>query len=625
MALYSAIGSALSGLNAAQAGIDLVSRNIANAGTPGYTRKTLQLQNQLAGDTSIGVSVLNVTRNVDTYLQQQVRTEGAATQRLNVYADFLGRVDTMFGTPDSNTSVAASVTTLETKLQALATTPDDPAARQTFLNSASNLASQLNSMSAKIQGMRQEAEQSISTSVDQANSDLKTVATLNQQISQRQASNYPVADLEDERDKAIDDLSKLMDIKTVQRDDGTIAVFTGGGQLLLDKQPVQLAFDAHTNLNANSSYNIDGTKRGVGTITLRNGSTSVDLIAAGAFRSGQIAGYIEMRDKVLPQAQSQLDELASQLALSLSQENVPSAAATGSGGATGLSVDTSAMLAGNTLNLTYTDDGGTQHKVTVVKVTDPTAPPLQNTATADQNDTVIGINFNQPMAGVVSDLQAALGSNVVVSNPSGNTLSFVNDAGSGGTSTVDALSATVTPTSLADAGTGLPLFVDGASGTPYSASLDNPPQVVGFAGRITVNKAVLADDTSLVVYQTSPQTLIGDDTRPNDLLARLTDSTRQYSATTGIGSATTPFAGSLDSFARRIVSFQSSQAASASTDAAAQQTASNSLQDKFNSDTGVNIDTEMSSLIVLQNTYASNARLISTVQELFQVLLSIGK
>lgn len=624
MSLYSAIGSAMSGLNASQAGLDLVSRNIANSGTAGYTRKTSVVSNNIAGGEGIGVQTLAATRNVDSFLQQQIRTETGKSSQLGVYNSFLSRVNNMFGAPDSDSSMAASVTAMISKLQAVATSPDDPAARQTFLNSATNLTSQLNSMSQQLQGMRLEAEQNISTSVDTANTQLKTIADLNNQIAQRQATNVSVADLQDQRDAAIDKLSTLMDIKAVPHDDGTVAVFTGGGQLLLDKQPVKLTFDEHTSIDAKSSYNIDPSKRTVGTITLQNGTTSVDLIASGAFRTGAISGYLDMRDKVLPQAQSQLDELASQLALSMSQENVDGTAAT-SGAATGFSIDSSALLSGNSINLTYTDTpGGTEHKVTIVKVTDSSVLPLSNNATANPNDTVVGINFNQPMAGIVADIQAALPASVSVSNPSGNVISFLDD-GAAGASDVNAVSATVTSTGLADSGTGLPLFVDGNGQAIYSGSLDNPPQVVGFAGRISVNKAVLADDTSLVVYSTSPQTLIGDDTRPNALLARLGDTSRQYSATSGIGSATTPFSGSVDSFARRIVSVQAAQAQNASDNASAQSMVSDALQQKFDSETGVNIDNEMSNLIVFQNAYAANARVITTVKQLFDVLLSIGR
>ena len=624
MSLYSAIGSAISGLNASQAGLDLVSRNIANANTAGYTRKTSVVADNIAGGEGIGVRVLAATRNVDSFLQSQIRTETAKSSQLDVYDKFLSQVNGMFGSPDSQTSMAASVSAMISKLQAVATTPDDPAARQTFLNSASNLASQLNSMTKQVQGLRLQAEQSIASGVDTANTQLQTIADLNNQIAQRQATSTSVADLQDQRDQAVNALSTLMDIKTVARDDGTIAVFTGGGQLLLDKQPVKLSFDEHTNIDASSSYNIDPSKRTVGTITLTNGTTSVDLIASGAFRSGSIAGYLDMRDKVLPQAQSQLDELAAQLATSMSQENVAGTAVT-SGAATGFGVDTSTLLSGNTVNLTYTDTpGGTEHKITFVKVMDPSTLPLANTATANPNDTVVGINFNQPMAGIVADMQAALPASVVVSNPSGTTVNFVDD-GAAGTTDVNAVSATVTSTALTDSGTGLPLFVDGNGQKAFSGSLDNPPQVTGFAGRISVNSAVLADDTSLVVYSTSPQTAIGDDTRPNDLLARLGDTSRQYSSLTGIGSATTPFSGSVDGFARRIVAVQAAAAQGASDNSKAQATVSSALQQRFDSETGVNIDNEMSNLITFQNAYAANARVITTVKQLFDVLLSIGR
>ena len=622
MSLYSAIGSAISGLNASQAGLDLVSRNISNAGTAGYTRKTAVVVNNMAGGEGIGVQVLAATRNVDSFLQAQIRTETGKSAKLNVYDSFLSRVNGMFGAPDSESSVASSVSAMIAKLQAVATSPDDPAARQTFLNSATNLASQLNSMSKQLQGMRLEAEQNISTAVDTANTQLQAIADINNQISQRRATSVSTADLEDQRDIAIDKLSTLMDIKAVRRDDGTVAVFTGGGQLLLDKQPVSLTFDEHTSLDATSSYNIDPTKRTVGTVMLRNGTTSVDLIASGAFRSGSISGYLDMRDRVLPQAQAQLDEMASQMALALSTETVAGAPVT-SGAATGFSIDATSLLSGNSINLTYTDTpAGTQHKITIVKVTDPTVLPLSNTATANPNDTVVGINFNQPMAGIIADIQAALPASVVVDNPSGNLISFVDD-GVAGTSDVNAVSASVTSTGLTGTGTGLPLFVDGHSQGVYSGSLDNPPQVVGFAGRIMVNAAIIANDTSLVVYGAG--VLIGDDARPLDMLARLSDNSRSYSAATGIGNATTPFNGSIDSFARRIVSVQAAQAQNASDNATAQATVSGALQEKFDSETGVNIDNEMSNLIIFQNAYAANARVISTIKELFDVLVSIGR
>lgn len=616
MSLTSALGAAMSGLNVSQSGIDITARNIANVGTPGYTRKVQSQVNALAGGEGIGVRREAAQRQIDEFLQQQLRTASAGTAGLNIKSSMLSRIDTMFGTPNSNSSIAGAISALATMLQELANNPESDSARQSLLNEAGNLAAKMNRMSDTIQDMRLEAERNIAAGVEQANALLKTIAQVNNQISQRQAGSLSVGDLQDKRDMAIDELSRLMDVKVVNRDDGTVTIFTSGGQLLLDRTPVELTFDERTQIDATSTYE----NGGMGTIRLVSGSNSIDLIAAGAIRSGALAGYVEMRDKVLPQAQAQLDELAAQLALSLSEETVASAAAV-DGAAEGFEIDTASMLSGNTISLTYSV-GGVRQNVTIVRVDDPSVLPLSNNVTANPNDVVVGLNFNQPMAGIVADLQAALPAEVVVSNPSGSVLRFLDD-GAADTSDIEALSATVTPAGLADGSTGLALFVDGLNGKIFSNSLDVPPQKAGFASRIQINPALLADDTLLVSYDAGVP--LGDSTRPLDLLARLTSNTRTYMPSTGIGGSATPFNGSIDEFARRLVSFQSAQAANAERDASAQQVVSSSLQDRFDAQTGVNIDDEMSNLLLLQNAYSANARVISTIQDLFNVLMSIGR
>lgn len=617
MSLSSALGAAMSGLNVTQAGIDVTSRNIANVGTPGYTRKVQQQVNALAGGEGIGVRREAAQRQIDEFLQQQLRTASAGSAGLNVKASMLGRIDSMFGSPDSNSSIAGSIGELATMLQELASSPESEAARQSLLNEAGNLAAKLNGMSDTIQSMREEAERNIAAGVEQANALLQTIADVNNQIAQRQAGNLSIGELQDQRDMAIDELSSLMDVKVNNRDDGTVSIFTSGGQLLLDRTPVELRFDEHTQIDATSTY----ANGGVGTISLVTGSTSVDLLAAGAIRSGALAGYIELRDDILPEAQAQLDELAAQLALALSEETIPGTDAI-AGAATGFDIDTATMLPGNTINLTYTVGGVTQN-VTVVRVDDPSVLPLANSVTANPNDIVVGIDFNQPMADIITDLQAALPADVVVSNPAGTTIRFLDD-GAVGNSDIDAVSATVTPSALADGSTGVALFVDSAGGgTIFSNRLDNPGQKAGFAARIQVNQAIVADDTLLVAYDTD--TPLGDATRPLDLLKRLTSDSRAYAPETGIGGTATPFNGSVDGFARRVVSFQSSQAANASRDAEAQQVVASSLQDRFDAQTGVNIDDEMSNLLLLQNAYSANARVITTIKQLFDVLLSIGR
>ncbi|MGX1199287.1 flagellar hook-associated protein FlgK [Parvibaculum sp. MBR-TMA-1.3b-4.2] len=623
MSLTQALNAARSGLAASQAGIDVTSRNIANANTVGYTAKSIDQTNLIVAGESRGVTRLAAQRHVDAFLQQQIRTESAATSALTAKSDMLSRLDRMFGSPESETSISASIDKLAARLSDLITSPEDSAARLTFLNQAKHVATDLNSMSKTVQDLRLEAEQNISDGIAQANTLLKKVANLNQQISQRVGSSLSAADLQDQRDLAINELSKLMDIKVNERDDGTVTVFTGGGQLLLDKTPADLSFDQHTQINASSVYDTDPAKRTVGTVSLVSGSTKVDLVAAGAFKGGSIGGYLELRDKILPEAQNQLDEIASQLALSMSQEKVDGAAAT-SGAATGFDLDTSALQDGNSISLTY-DVGGTSQTVTFVRVDDASALPLSDTDTAQTGDTVVGIDFNQPMAGIVADMQAALPAAVQVSNPSGNTIRILDD-GAVGTSNINSLSATVTPTSLTDSGTGLALFVDGGQGELFTNAQGAVDQKTGFAARITINPDVVADDSLLVTYQTVGGTnSAGDSSRPVDLYNRLTQAGRAFSPSTGIGGTSSPYTGSLASFAQRVVSYQSTQASNAKNDLASQEVVSQSLQDRFDSETGVNVDNELSSLLVLQNAYSANARVMTTVSQLFDVLMSIGR
>jgi flagellar hook-associated protein 1 FlgK len=108
------------------------------------------------------------------------------------------------------------------------------------------------------------------------------------------------------------------------------------------------------------------------------------------------------------------------------------------------------------------------------------------------------------------------------------------------------------------------------------------------------------------------------------MLNQMTTATLTYPATTGLGSATQPYSGSLTQYLSQVVS-QQSQAANAATNLQqGQDTVLTALQQRFNDQSGVNIDTEMSNLIALQNAYGANARVMTTIQEMMATLLQVG-
>jgi flagellar hook-associated protein 1 FlgK len=275
------------------------------------------------------------------------------------------------------------------------------------------------------------------------------------------------------------------------------------------------------------------------------------------------------------------------------------------------------MQPGNTINLTYTNTAtNTQQQVKIVRVDDPTALPLANTGT---NPQVIGINFTGGTASVVSQLNAALGSSgLQFSNPSGSTLQVLNT--SFAAVSVNAASTTTTASSLANGSPQLPVFTDGTS--LYTGAITGAgSQQTGLAGRITVNAALVASPSNLTVYNTSPATSPGDTTRSDFLYSQLTSGSFTYSPQTGLGSTTSPFTGTISSYTQQFLSLQGNAATSAQQLAQGQDTVVNTLQQKVNSTSGVSIDTEMSNLIALQNSYAANAHVMSVVQTMMQTLM----
>jgi len=278
---------------------------------------------------------------------------------------------------------------------------------------------------------------------------------------------------------------------------------------------------------------------------------------------------------------------------------------------------------GNSIRFTYTDNiTNTPHTVTVVRVDDPSALPLKNTATTDPNDQVIGIDFSGGMASVISQLNAAFGAaNLQFSNPAGSTLRILDD-GSTGLSDVNSASATMTMTSLTSGNPQLALFTDG--GTPYTGSINGTgSQQLGLAGRLSVNAALLADPSRLVILNTSPLTASGDTTRADFILSQLTTGSYLYSPDTGIGAANAPFKGTLLNFSQQFVSAQGAAASAAQQLADGQDVVLNTLQKKLDETSGVNIDEEMANLLALQNAYSANARVMSTVKDMYTALLQI--
>lgn len=613
MGLSQALSTAMSGLRTNQAALALVSSNVSNAETPGYIRKTA-IQNQ----TVAGVQVTGINRVLDQYIQTQLLTETSGASYASVRANTLSNLQSIYGDPASANTLESAFNTLTAALQGLATSPESPSSRTAVINAAQAMAQQLNQTSQGIQGLRTSAETGIATAVSTANNALAQIARINGQLQSLKPSDGSAAALMDQRDQYVSQLSQLMDVR-VSTEGSQISVFTGSGfQLVTGVTAGTLSFNPQGAVTPNAQWNADPAKSGLSSVMLDlpNGGT-IDLTAANAIRSGSIAAYLELRDRSLVQAQAQVDQLAAAMASALSDKTTSTPVTSGT--QNGFSFDLSAPQNGNIIRIGYTDTSGKAHNVSVVLVNDPSVLPLKNTDIANSNDEVIGVDFSGGMTSVISQLNAALASSNLQFSASGDTLTVLGGSG-GGLPTVQSGTLTQTAGSLTSGEAQLPFFLDGNSlytGAITAAGL----QQTGLAARITINPSLQADSSRLIGYGAS--TPAGDTTRVDFISTRLKSGTYTYSSATGVGSASSPFKGTLLNYTQQFLGMQANAASSAQALSDGQDVVLATLQKKMDSVSGVDIDEEMANLLALQNAYAANARVMSTVNSMFQALMQV--
>jgi flagellar hook-associated protein 1 len=615
MGLSSALATAMSGLHATQASLSIISSNVANSQTPGYVAQNPNQIEVSSGTIGSSVSVTGVNRQLDLFVQTQLRTETSGGSYATQMSNILSQLQSVYGTPGGDGTLENALSNFTTALQSLSNSPGDSSAQAVALSAAQTLAGQLNSTTSGIQSLRSNVDQDIGNAASQANTDMTQIANINSRLQGLSANDPLAATLMDQRDNAINDLSKLVDIRTVTDSSNQVSIFTNSGiQLVGQGLASTFTYTSPGALSATSLYNANPAKNGVGTLAVKlpNGA-AVDCVANNVISSGQIAADIKLRDQTLVQAQTQVDQMAATLASSLSDVTT-AGTAIGSGPTAGFSVNTSNVLAGNTINLTYTDSGNVQHQISIVNVTAPNTLPLQNGANA--NPLLVGANFSSSTPSLATQLNNALAGTGLNFSLTGSTLSITGSAGA----TVNAASTTTTSQTVASGIPQVALFTDGNQlyTGQYTATGN---EMTGLAGRIAVNPAITNNPAALSIYTTSPQTPTGDNTRSDFMFSQLTSGRFTYSPSTGLGSAAQPFTGTISNYLQSFISQQGNASTLATQLQQGQSVVVNTLQQKFNSTSAVNIDTEMSNLIAVQNTYAANAHLMSVVQSMMQTLL----
>ncbi len=335
MSLSSALNNALSGLQASSRGVGTASGNIANAQVEGFAPRRLDLSSQIGGG---GVRVTGVARQHDPALAGLLRQAVSDSAGAAPPAAFLESIEKAMGLPSDPDGLIGRLAAFESALVDAADRPDLDYRLGAVASTAEALVDRFGMIEGQIQARRQQADRAIAQDIDKLNNGLQDVARLNAEILKHRESEPMAVALAEQRDRVLADLSEIVPIRVLPRQDGRIALYSAGGQMLLDGvRPVRLDFSPAPAMTAALSVD-DGTLSG-----LSIDGRPVSAGAGGHLAGGSLAAHFTVRDTQGPQLQASIDELAAGLIARFQAQGVdPSQSA----GAPALFSDAGSALSG---------------------------------------------------------------------------------------------------------------------------------------------------------------------------------------------------------------------------------------------------------------------------------------
>ncbi|HEV2972839.1 MAG TPA: flagellar hook-associated protein FlgK [Pirellulales bacterium] len=304
MSLFSSIQMASNTLQIQQIGLQVAGQNISNASTPGYSREVVDLAagpSQQVGGLLLGtgVQIHAIQQEVDQFLNQRVR--GAASDQTStaLSTQTYQQLESLFGELNSS-NLGTSLTDFTSSIAQVLNSPQDVPTRNLAVLKGQTVASTLNNLASQASQLRSHLNDQVIQDAGNINSLLNQVGKLNVQIADAEGGNTTSSQavgLRDQRDQALSDLSKLINITTTVQPDGTVNVYSGGDYLISEGQVRQVKVDTTSD-------------RGLSAANIRLAATDSKL----AINSGEVGGLINSRDQILGGFLDQLDSFAGTLA-----------------------------------------------------------------------------------------------------------------------------------------------------------------------------------------------------------------------------------------------------------------------------------------------------------------------
>lgn len=565
MSLDAALNAAISGLRINQAHVQLVSANVAHANDPGYTRKTLVREAAFLGDNQAGgVQIASFQAAISASLRRQFESFTSANGLTSTQEEYLGRIQTLLGASSDTAALPQLFNQFTAAWQTFQSQPESAAAQRQVISLGDQLAGEVRRLSAGIDQIDSEIRKDIDASTDELNDKLAKVFELNLRIKASDSDGAERLNLIDRRDAIVREIANLVDVRSVDRENGAIALFTPAGLSLLDGAPARFDFDGTNVISVDNGASVNGLMRQGKIKALLN--LRHDGTAAGQPASADPAS------EVIRKLRSQLDMVVSAFTATTGS---PATFATAYNNATG-SLRISASHLTTVQPSASTPQMGTvflNGSLAEGDVFEITVKGKTFSYTATQNDA----NLDQIAQKLAALINADSSLDVTAINGTGS-LQLVGDSNNTSFTVVSSVNGQ------------LPELAQG-----FFTSTDRYT--------FSVNRELLAGTQQLKKNAAA------------DVVTALSSNDRNFIAV-GLSLTNVSYKGLMSG----IIGASSVNAKLVNDSAKLNAETLQMTEQRYQQETGVNLDEELANLQQLQNAYAASARLMTVIQTLFDTL-----
>ena len=299
MSLSQTINMSLNGLKMRSIETQIASSNILNAREEGYSKKTLVQIPIISAGFGLGAEISEIKRHVDLFLVREVNLSTSNVRYHDIKFEHMERIQALLGTVDGQNDISYVLGEFANAFAKASNDPSSVSLRSLAVQSAKALTDRFNTIVEQVQQMRAEVDGELETHINQAKLMVENIHQVNREI--RAKTGIPgvfINDLEDKRDNLLRELSSIMQIQILPRQTGDYFVGTKTGQALVNVEPIVLSYERFFGaMNPLVSYdNGDFENISVSGINITE-----------QLKSGIACGFVELRDKILPTIQNQVD------------------------------------------------------------------------------------------------------------------------------------------------------------------------------------------------------------------------------------------------------------------------------------------------------------------------------